>query len=82
VVGLLFGIIEELGWTGFAIPMLRRRYGILAKGTIIGVVLVFSQLVVMPLTTGEATLTDILTWVAVLWIVVAAVTLVNHAQLS
>jgi membrane protease YdiL (CAAX protease family) len=37
-VGLLFGIFEELGWTGFAIPMLRRRYGILATGLIVGVV--------------------------------------------
>jgi membrane protease YdiL (CAAX protease family) len=37
-VGLLFGIFEELGWTGFATPMLRRRYGILATGLIVGVV--------------------------------------------
>jgi membrane protease YdiL (CAAX protease family) len=37
-VGLLFGIFEELGWTGFAIPMLRPRYGILATGLIVGVV--------------------------------------------
>jgi membrane protease YdiL (CAAX protease family) len=37
-VGLLFGIFEELGWTGFAIPRLRPRYGILATGLIVGVV--------------------------------------------
>jgi membrane protease YdiL (CAAX protease family) len=31
------GITEELGWTGFATPELRRRYSILATGLIIGV---------------------------------------------
>jgi len=44
---LLFGItwgligggsLEELGWTGFAIPLLRRRYGLLATGLIVGTV--------------------------------------------
>jgi membrane protease YdiL (CAAX protease family) len=30
------GIFEELGWTGFAIPTLRRRYGVLATGLIVG----------------------------------------------
>ncbi len=38
VVGLLVGIFEELGWTGFAIPRLRLRYGILATGLIVGLV--------------------------------------------
>jgi uncharacterized protein len=28
---------EELGWTGFAVPRLRRRYGIVATGLIVGV---------------------------------------------
>jgi membrane protease YdiL (CAAX protease family) len=37
-VGLLFGIFEELGWSGFATPMLRRQHGILATGLVIGVV--------------------------------------------
>jgi len=37
-VGLLFGIFEELGWTGCAIPLLRRRYGLLATGLIVGTV--------------------------------------------
>ena len=34
--GLTAGIFEELGWTGFAIPRLRLRYGILATGLIVG----------------------------------------------
>jgi len=36
-VGLMVGIFEELGWTGFAIPRLRRRYGVLTTGLIVGV---------------------------------------------
>jgi membrane protease YdiL (CAAX protease family) len=32
------GTLEELGWTGFATPRLRRRYGILATGLLVGVV--------------------------------------------
>jgi membrane protease YdiL (CAAX protease family) len=36
-VGLMVGIFEELGWTGFAIPRLRLRYGVLATGLIVGV---------------------------------------------
>jgi membrane protease YdiL (CAAX protease family) len=36
-VGLGGGFLEELGWTGFAIPRLRRRYGVLATGLIVGV---------------------------------------------
>ena len=31
------GIFEELGWTGFAIPTLRARHGLLATGLIVGV---------------------------------------------
>jgi membrane protease YdiL (CAAX protease family) len=30
------GLLEELGWTGFAIPRLRRRYGVFATGLIVG----------------------------------------------
>lgn len=37
VVGMTAGAFEELGWTGFAIPRLRRRYGVLAAGLIVGV---------------------------------------------
>jgi uncharacterized protein len=36
--GLMAGIFEELGWTGFATPtLLRLRYGVLATGLIVGV---------------------------------------------
>jgi len=31
------GFFEELGWTGYAIPELRRRYGVLTTGLIVGV---------------------------------------------
>jgi membrane protease YdiL (CAAX protease family) len=36
-VGLSAGFFEELGWTGFAIPTLRRRHGVLATGLIVGI---------------------------------------------
>ncbi len=36
-VGLVVGILEELGWTGFAIPELRLRYSVLTTGLIVGV---------------------------------------------
>ncbi len=36
-VGLAAGVFEELGWTGFAIPTLRLRYGVLTTGLIVGV---------------------------------------------
>ena len=37
-VGLVAGIFEELGWTGFAVPtLLRLRYGVLGTGLIVGV---------------------------------------------
>jgi membrane protease YdiL (CAAX protease family) len=35
-VGVSAGLFEELGWTGFAIPILRSRYGVLATGLIVG----------------------------------------------
>ncbi len=34
---LLVGFFEELGWTGLAIPGLRRRCGVLATGLLVGV---------------------------------------------
>lgn len=38
VTGLIFGgLMEELGWTGFAVPTLRRRYGVVTTGLIVGV---------------------------------------------
>jgi uncharacterized protein len=36
VVGLVVCFFEELGWTGFAVPELRKRYGILPTGLIMG----------------------------------------------
>ena len=36
--GLVGGLVEELGWTGFAIPRLRKRFSVLATGVIVGVV--------------------------------------------
>jgi membrane protease YdiL (CAAX protease family) len=34
---LIGGFLEELGWTGFAIPRLKRRHGVLATGLAVGV---------------------------------------------
>src|SRR5690606_19097775 len=31
------GLLEELGWTGFAVPRWRRRYGVLATALIVGI---------------------------------------------
>jgi membrane protease YdiL (CAAX protease family) len=37
ITGLLVGVCEELGWTGFAVPtLLRLRYGVLSTGLIVG----------------------------------------------
>ena len=36
VVGLMVGFFEELGWTGFAQPRLRRRYGVVTTGLVMG----------------------------------------------
>jgi membrane protease YdiL (CAAX protease family) len=36
VAGLVTGVCEELGWTGFAIPRLRRRSSVLATGISVG----------------------------------------------
>lgn len=38
LVGAVVGVLEELGWFGFAIPELRRRHGIVATGFLLGVV--------------------------------------------
>jgi membrane protease YdiL (CAAX protease family) len=35
-VGLIVPLFEELGWTGFAMPRLRLRHGVLATGLIMG----------------------------------------------
>ena len=36
-VGLIVACLEELGWSGSALPTLRLRYGVLATGVIMGV---------------------------------------------
>ena len=36
IAGLMVGFFEELGWTGFAIPRMRLRYGVLVTGLIVG----------------------------------------------
>ena len=36
-IGIAAGVFEEIGWTGFAIPVLRLRHGTLATGLIVGV---------------------------------------------
>jgi uncharacterized protein len=36
VVGLMVGFFEELGWTGFALPRLRQRYGVVTTGLVMG----------------------------------------------
>jgi membrane protease YdiL (CAAX protease family) len=36
--GVCGGFLEEIGWTGFAIPKLKRRHGVFATGLIAGVV--------------------------------------------
>jgi membrane protease YdiL (CAAX protease family) len=35
-VALTAGVLEELGWTGFALPKMRRRYGVITTGIILG----------------------------------------------
>ncbi|MBN1265456.1 MAG: CPBP family intramembrane metalloprotease, partial [Anaerolineales bacterium] len=36
VAGLCVGLFEESGWTGFALPRLRRRFGVVGSGLILG----------------------------------------------
>ena len=36
-VALAAGIFEEIGWTGFAVPQLRRTHGVFASGLIVGI---------------------------------------------
>jgi membrane protease YdiL (CAAX protease family) len=36
--GIAVGLFEELGWTGFAVPRLKKRYGVLSTGLIVGFV--------------------------------------------
>lgn len=36
-VGLMVGLFEEIGWTGFSVPQLRHRYNIQTTGLIVGI---------------------------------------------
>jgi len=36
IVGLMGGLFEEIGWTGFAVPKIKQHYGVLATGLIVG----------------------------------------------
>ncbi|MGD8732533.1 MAG: type II CAAX endopeptidase family protein, partial [Anaerolineales bacterium] len=36
VSGIMVAFFEELGWTGFAIPKMRKNYGVLTTGIIVG----------------------------------------------
>ncbi len=36
VSGLMVGFFEELGWTGFAIPKMRRKHGVFMTGLVVG----------------------------------------------
>ena len=36
--GISVGLFEELGWTGFATPRMRQRYGVVSTGIIIGLI--------------------------------------------
>ena len=37
IMGLFVGLFEEIGWIGFIVPRMRRRFSILATGIIVGV---------------------------------------------
>ena len=38
VLGLVVGLLEEIGWTGFALPRARQHYSVLWTGVLVGVV--------------------------------------------
>ena len=38
MIGLSAGIFEEIGWTGFAIPELRKKHSVLTTGLVVGIV--------------------------------------------
>ena len=54
-VGLVGGLLEELGWTGFAVPELLRRYRVLRTGLIVGVLWGTWHLLITYWISGDAT---------------------------
>jgi uncharacterized protein len=54
LIALGAGILEELGWTGFAVPELRRRHGVLATGLVVGVLWAAWHLLVMFWAMGQS----------------------------
>jgi uncharacterized protein len=53
--GLGAGIFEEIGWTGFVIPRLRQRHGLLSTGLIVGFLWGAWHLLVNVWSSGDAT---------------------------
>jgi membrane protease YdiL (CAAX protease family) len=141
-IGLVGPFLEEFGWTGFALPRLRERYGILTTGLVMGILwgawhfplfagerdpagavpaavlvgvllfawlppyrvlmvwvydrtesLLLAYLMHVPISTtafilasdsppGTATVTKVLVWGAVFWLIVAVVAWVNRGHLA
>ncbi len=80
--GVMIGLLEELGWTGFAVPHLRERRGVLGTGLLLVVLmhvsLVMSTLLLQPAVAGADLLAYILVWAAALWAVSLTVTTVGE----
>ena len=55
VTGLVVGLFEEIGWTGFAVPQLRQGHGLFTTGVTVGVVWGVWHLPLFLWTSGDAT---------------------------
>jgi membrane protease YdiL (CAAX protease family) len=55
VSGLMVGLFEEIGWTGFAIPKLREHHSVLATGLGVGFLWGIWHLPLFVVTSGDAT---------------------------
>jgi len=55
IIGLVFGgFLEEMGWTGFAVPKLRQNYGVVTTGLIVGLLHGLWHLLSTYWSTGDA----------------------------
>ena len=54
IVALIVAVVEEPGWTGFATPRLRLRYGVLTTGLIVGLVWGVRQFLVVYWVVGNS----------------------------